>query len=96
MNLLLFVLAVWGMTQILVYGEIFDKIRPEHKFFHCTMCIGFHVGWFLYLLFWLFDVLLFPNVYAGMFVFGCIGSATSYALCSVFDGNGISISKGDE
>ena len=95
MNVILFVLAAWGMTQIIVYGEIFDRIRPKHKFFHCPMCIGFHVGWFLFIFFCasgMFD----QNTHlpAEMFVYACISSATSSMLVSVFTDNGISIDMG--
>ena len=80
MNLLVFILAVYGMTQILVYGEIFSAIRPRHRFFHCPMCVGFHAGWFLYLLFAYVDMINVQNQYVGMFVFGCIGSAVASTL----------------
>lgn len=92
-HLLLFALAVWGMTHILVFGEIFERIRPKHRFFHCPMCIGFHAGWFLFLLFRFAGIRLFPNICFGMFVFGCIGSAVSFALIFTFTEEGISVTK---
>ena len=51
MNLVWFILCAYGLTQILVYGSIFDKIRPKKtwlngfgELFHCPMCMGFWVG----------------------------------------------------
>ena len=48
MSLIYFILCAYGLTQILVYAHIFDKIRPDRKFFKCSMCMGFWVGVFLY------------------------------------------------
>jgi len=84
MNLLLFILACWGMTQILVYGKIFDRIRPTHEFFRCTMCVGFHVGWFVFLLFRMMGMWAETYPFAWALLAGCISSATSAALCDVF------------
>jgi hypothetical protein len=35
MSLLWFVLACYGLTQILVYGSIFNGLRPRHGFLLC-------------------------------------------------------------
>ena len=55
MDLFYFILAAYGLTQILVYGSIFNKVRPPRqwlhgfgKLFHCPMCMGFWVGTFLW------------------------------------------------
>ena len=97
MVLLLFILACFGLTQILIYGKIFDSIRPKHYFFHCSMCIGFWVGLALgtpiVLLggFGFFEgQLLFEQIFE-IFAAGCISSGTSYALCSIFSDDGINI-----
>ena len=59
MELLTFILCAYGLTQILVYSDmpVLQKLRPSKEFgagygkvFHCPMCMGFHVGWFLLLL----------------------------------------------
>ena len=57
MDLIYFVLAAYGLTQILVVGSIFNKIRPSRtwlgglgKLFHCPMCMGFWaplIAWLL-------------------------------------------------
>ena len=54
MDLIYFVLASWGMTQILVYGTIFENQREWimeksnwlGTLIHCPMCTGFWVGVF--------------------------------------------------
>ncbi len=87
MSLLYFILASWGLTQILVYGTIFNKIRPKEGFFgelfKCPMCVGFWVG----ILHWLF----FFDLDCGILQAGFISSATSYALCMLFTDFGINI-----
>ena len=80
--MLTFILACYGMTMILVYGKIFDSIRPKHHFFHCTMCTGFYVGifnWFLL------------DLPFNFFIAGCISSGTSYLLSRIVDDDGIAI-----
>lgn len=82
MNLLIFILACYGMTMILVYGKIFNSIRPKHHFFHCTMCMGYWIGiinWFLI------------SVPFNFFVAGCISSGTSYLLSRLVDDDGVVI-----
>ena len=55
MDLIYFVLASYGLTQILLYGSILNKIRPHKdwlhgigKVFHCPMCMGFWTGALLF------------------------------------------------
>ena len=52
MEFLYFVLAAYGLTQILVYGNIFNKVRPTEGWFgellSCPMCTGFWVGVLLF------------------------------------------------
>jgi hypothetical protein len=94
MNLLIFILICYGMTQIIVYGSIFDEYRPSNKFFHCSMCIGFHVGWVVYLLSFLTDFIFLGNFnLIALFFLSCISSGTSYVLCNIFTDEGISIKK---
>ncbi len=82
MNLLAFILASYGMTMVLIYGKIFDAIRPKHHFFHCTLCMGFWVG--------IFNSLLI-NLKFSFFVAGCISAGTSYFLSRIIDDDGILI-----
>jgi len=90
--LILFILSCYGCTQILVFGSIFDKIRPKSiKFFYCPMCIGFHVGWIFYLLFYFSNIRLFSNFFIGCFIYACISSGTSYFLCNIIGDYGIQL-----
>lgn len=82
MYLLIFILACYGMTMILVYGKIFDAIRPKYHFFKCPMCMGFWVGifnWFML------------DLSFNLFVAGCISSGTSYFISRLVDDDGILI-----
>jgi len=97
-DLLTFILVAYGMTQIIVYGSIFNRIRPAKQslaglgeLFHCSMCMGFHCGWFIFLLFHISGVTLWNNVAIGMFMFGCISSGTSYLIDKLVDDNGLSV-----
>ena len=70
MELLYFVLASYGLTFILVYGKIFEDLRPPKDYskkwntlWHCPLCIGFWVG-------------CFPFVRNGVFPVTPIGYAT--------------------
>jgi hypothetical protein len=95
MNLTLFVLTSWGLTQILVYGKILSKIRPTQgwlgELLSCPMCTGFWVGVILWILSLFTTLISFDMSPITGFMLGCLSSATSYALCSVFTDDGIKI-----
>jgi len=91
MELLYFILASWGFTQVLVYGKIFDKFRPKDGFFgelfSCPMCTGFWVGivhWFFF------------DLQCGIIQAGFISSATSYVFCMLFNDFGLNIKVNKE
>jgi len=97
MNIFLFVLAAYGLTQIIVYGRIFEKIRPSHHFFHCSMCMGWWVGIFLWAINQYTELFIFDYSIATAFILGCISSGTSYVLNMVFGDEGINLkNRGDE
>jgi hypothetical protein len=91
LQLVTFCLVCYGATNILVYGKIFDKIRPDWYIAKCSMCTGFWVGVALSLV---------PN---GLFSFsvdgttqvmcGLLSSGVSYILCSIIDDDGIKFTK---
>ena len=98
MSLAYFILISYGMTQILVYSDmpILKKSRPSKesfhgfgKVFHCPMCMGFHVGWFLLLLSPLTELFNYDLSFINMFLLGCLSSGTSYILNMVFSDSGI-------
>tara|TARA_R110000824_G_scaffold49388_3_gene138555 strand:- start:2251 stop:2544 length:294 start_codon:yes stop_codon:yes gene_type:complete len=96
MNLLLFVLAAYGLTQIIVYGRIFDKIRPSYHLFHCSMCIGWWVGLFLWAINPYTELFTFDYSIVTALVLACISSGTSYVLNMIFSDEGINIkNRGD-
>lgn len=97
-QLIYFILAASGLTQILVYGKIFDKIRPTHGWLgdllSCPMCTGFWSGIILWV----------TNGYTQLFnydfslltglLLGCLSSGTSYILSVMFDDDGFKLSGG--
>ena len=93
MELLAFVLCAYGLTQILVYGKIFNDIRPTKgklgELFSCPMCMGFHVGWFLMLLSPFTGLFNFDVSVTNFILLGCLSSGTSYILNMVFGDEGI-------
>ena len=100
MELIWFVLASYGLTQILVYGKIFNNYRPNKEdfmgwgeLFHCPMCMGFHVGWFLVLLSPLTELFSFDVSLFNFVIMGSLSSGTSYILNMVFSDDGIQISQ---
>ena len=98
MDLLYFILAAYGMTQIIVFGSIFNKIRPPKsalggfcKLFHCPMCMGFWVGVFLFGINDCTELFTFEYTIANALICGAIGSASAYVLNMVFSDDGIQI-----
>ena len=98
MELLYFVLAAYGLTQILVYGDLplLKRLRPNKssikgygKLFHCPMCMGFHVGWFLMLLSPFTELFNFDVTVTNFFLLGWLSSGTSYVLNMIFGDEGI-------
>lgn len=93
MFLITYILACYGLTQILVYGTIFDSIRPKQglwgELFKCPMCLGFHVGWLLAILFSASNLFNIQTNIIDIFILACISSGTSYVFCSLFTDFGI-------
>ena len=93
-----FILVASGLTQILVYGKVLDKIRPTQgwmgELLSCPMCTGFWVGLFLWVTngyTQLFNYDFSPLT--GLFL-GCLSSGTSYILSVVFNDDGLKFSGG--
>jgi len=98
MQLLYFILICYGLTQIICYGKIFDRFRPDKDWlyglgllFHCSMCMGFHVGWFTYLLSCFSKLFTFEFCFIDMFFMACLSSGTSYMLDKLIDDEGLRI-----
>jgi len=96
-SLLYFILTAYGLTQILVYGSIFDKIRPTKgwlgKLFSCTMCMGFWVGAFLFGINGYTELFTFEYTIANLFILGWLSSGTSYVFSMLISDDGIQISR---
>ena len=93
MELVTFILAAYGLTQMIVYGKIFNKIRPVKgrlgELFKCPMCMGFHVGWLLMLLSPFTELFNFEVSVVNFFLLGGVSSGTSYILTMIFGDEGI-------
>ena len=96
MDLIYFILTAYGLTQILIFGTIFNKIRPSKqwlggfgKLFHCPMCMGFWVGVFLFGINRYTELFTFEYKMANLFILGWLSSGTSYILNMVFGDNGV-------
>lgn len=85
-DLICFVLCCYGMTEVICFGSIFDKVRKvlSWKFLKCPLCVGFHVGYINFFLFYLAGIELFPSFFIGWFIFACISSGVSYILSVSF------------
>ena len=97
MTFIWFCLISYGLTQILVYGKIFDPIRPKTGWFgqllKCPMCTGFWVGLFLWFVKDYTQLFTFDNSFVTAFLLGCASSASAY-LGSMFMGDdGIKVEK---
>lgn len=99
-DLLTFILVAYGMTQIIVYGSIFNRIRPAKEslsglgeLFHCPMCMGFWVGLFLWAVSPHTLLFMFDNSPTTGFLLGCLSSGTSYVLNMLFGDKGVNINE---
>ena len=97
MELLYFILSAFGITQILVYGSIFDRIRPSKEiaagFFHCPMCVGFWVGVFLLGINNYTELFTYSYSFINALLLGSLSAGTSYFVSSILDDFGLKIKK---
>jgi hypothetical protein len=91
--MLWFILVCYGLTQILVYGSIFNKIRPKQHFFHCPMCMGFWVGVIVCLISPETELFTFEINAVNLLLCGWLSSGTSYALCMIIGDEGINVKR---
>jgi len=94
LGLIYFVLCSFGLTSILVYGKIFNRIRPKHCFFHCPACMGFWVGVFLFCVNGYTELFTFDYNLINALLLGWLSSGTSYVLSTMFDDNGLKVNFG--
>ena len=97
MNLLWFILTAYGLTQMLVYGTIFDAARPTKgklgELFQCPMCLGFWVGAFLWGINGYTELFTFEYTIANLFILGWLSSGTSYILNMIIGDCGLKIEQ---
>ena len=98
MGLLYFVLTAYGLTQIIICGSIFDKVRPSKewlygfgKLFHCPMCLGFWSGVFLFSINHRTELFTFEYNLINAFILGCLSSGTSYLLSVLINDYGLKL-----
>ena len=93
MSLVSFILVSFGLTQILVYGSIFNDIRPTEGWigtlFHCPMCMGFWSGVFLWATNAYTELFTFEQSITNLFICGWVSSGTSYVMNVLFCDNGL-------
>ena len=83
-----FILCAYGLTQILVFSNLLERMRPKHHFFHCPLCIGFWVGVLLLLLNPFTELFTFDVSVVNALLLGGLSSGTSYALCMLISDGG--------
>ncbi len=98
--MLTFTIACVGMTQIIVYGTIFNKIRPTQgwlgQLLSCAMCTGFWVGVFLWAISGTTELFRFDGSLSTAFILGCYSSAVSYIGNMIVGDEGIKVSHHKE
>jgi len=102
LELIYFILCAYGLTYILVYGSIFNSIRPSEGFFgqllHCPLCTGFWVGVFLWSINHYTELFTFEYNLINPLLLGWLSAGTSYFLSMLLNDFGIKIfiKGGDE
>ena len=95
MELIYFILCAYGLTFILLYGSIFDSIRPTKgkpgELFKCSLCMGFWVGVFLWSINDLTELFSFDYNLINPFILGCLSAGTSYFISSIIEDDGLNI-----
>jgi hypothetical protein len=94
MTLLLWVLAAYGMTSILVWGSIFEStrtfIKKHSKFFGdlitCTLCTSTWVGFFMSIVLGGLTIKFFEvNWIVGIFWDGMFSAGSVWALNAIIE-----------
>lgn len=95
MTFIWFCLISYGLTQILVYGKIFDPIRPKTgwlgQLLSCPMCTGFWVGLFLWSTRHHTELFTFDDSFITGMLLGFAASAAAYIGNMIFGDDGLKI-----
>ena len=93
MELVHFILCAYGMTYILVYGSIFDFVRPKKDklgvLFKCPLCVGFWVGVFLWSINPFTELFTYDYNLINALLLGSLSAGTSYFLSTILDDFGL-------
>jgi|TARA_R110001583_G_scaffold28074_3_gene100034 hypothetical protein len=93
METLIWILAAYGMSQILVFGSIFDTIRDwitkKSTFFgdllSCMMCTSTWVGFFFSIVFYSPTITMVSIPYSNIFFDGMLASGSVWALNAIIE-----------
>ena len=93
--MIVYTISCIGMTQILVYGKIFNKVRPKSGWFgdlfKCPMCTGFWTGVFLWALSPFTELFTFDHSLVTGFILGCYSSIVCYYGSMLVGDDGLQI-----
>ena len=93
MELIYFILCAYGLTYILVYGSIFNSVRPKKgklgELFKCPLCLGFWVGVFLWSINLYTELFTYDYNIINALLLGSLSAGTSYFLSSILDDFGL-------
>ena len=93
MQLIYFILCSYGLTFILVYGSIFNPIRPKQgklgELFHCPLCTGFWAGVFLWSINKYTELFTYEYNLINALLLGSLSAGTSYFLSIILDDFGL-------
>ena len=89
----IWILAAYGMSQILVFGSIFDTIRDwitkKSTFFgdllSCMMCTSTWVGFFFSIVFYSPTITMVSIPYSNIFFDGMLASGSVWALNAIIE-----------
>ena len=92
-NFFIYLLSCYSITNFLTKSYLLKKIRPSYVFFHCNMCVGFWVGIILIVFNRDFNLFSFDLNIIDIILMGFMSSGFSYMLGTLFDDDGLRISK---
>ena len=97
MSFIWFCIISYGLTQILVYAKILEKIRPTTgiigDLLSCPMCTGFWVGTFLWCVSGYTELFSFDGSVVTGLLLGFAGSAAGYIPNVLFGDDGLKLEK---
>jgi hypothetical protein len=94
-ELMTYMIASAGITNIAVYGSIFNRIRPKKRvlgeLFRCPMCLGTWVGFALCGLSSYTELFNIQPTLMNYALCGAISSLSAYAFAMLIDDEGLRI-----